>query len=232
MSTKFKIEDIRENDIFSESVHYRYIGPHETEADRHWILNVEANMRIKLDTAYITQLLTTANQYESIVEVGKEDKLYSAKDIADLKATDPTTTLREGDIKLKGIRSIWKGIYTSIVWTVEFEKQSKELSNRAFTTARTKQRDEALALIEAAKIGKKGVAKTATQVIEDLQNNPIFQTVKGDIRKLRGYKTQFESITGFYDVVDLDITTGSPLRQVNVNTITSLILDGVKYVVK
>ena len=57
----------------------------------------------------------------------------------------------------------------------------------------------------------------------------------GEMRILRGYKKQFVSRDGKYSCIDLDIKqtekeTGE--RLVNINTITELIFNGVKYVIK
>ena len=71
----------------------------------------------------------------------------------------------------------------------------------------------------------------AEQEIEKLISNPISTSIIEE-RILKGYKTQFKSINGLYDVIDLDITDGNGKRQVNINTIKWLIFDDVKYIVE
>lgn len=59
--------------------------------------------------------------------------------------------------------------------------------------------------------------------------------IEGEERTLRGYKLQFSSRDGKYKCMDMDIIrsikdTGE--RFVNINTISQLIYNGVKYVVE
>ena len=70
---------------------------------------------------------------------------------------------------------------------------------------------------------------------KQIQETPILSIEKGDERVLRGYKVQFASTNGFYDVVDMDITDdgkGANLRKVNINEIKWLVVDGIRYVVE
>lgn len=229
---KVNINDVRPGDVFSEEAHYRYTGK---SGAAHEFVHLGSNQTVKLSEKYVQDLLTTADQFDQEVEVGKEDKYWTTKQIEDAKKKGElpsNTTVREGDVRVPGIRSIWAGIYSSKVFTVNFNKQSKELSAKALATAKDVQLKEALDAIEKARTGKKGVAKTAEQVIRELQDNPILPVTAGEERTLRGYKVQFSSVNGSYDVVDMDITTGMNQRQVNVNTINWLVVDGIKYTVK
>ena len=68
-----------------------------------------------------------------------------------------------------------------------------------------------------------------------IQNNPIKDYIEGEDRVLRGYKIQFVSRDGRYDCVDMDIERTDKeagIRPVNINTISQLIYNGTKYVVK
>ena len=90
-----------------------------------------------------------------------------------------------------------------------------------------KQIEDALASVGTGKI-------TLEDAFKLVQDNPIFPIEKGEERVLRGYKVQFSSTNGFYDVVDMDIEDdgkGANLRKVNINEINWLVVDGVKYVV-
>lgn len=71
--------------------------------------------------------------------------------------------------------------------------------------------------------------------VEFIQNNPVKDYIEGEDRVLRGYKMQFVSRDGKYKCMDMDIKrTGKETgeRYVNINTISHLIYNGVKYVVE
>jgi hypothetical protein len=220
--TKINVSEIKTGDVFSEESHYIYEGWNgKTRQFKH----LESGQTINLDDKYVEDLLTTADQYDKEQEVGREDKLWTAKQLKDAN----NTVNREGDVRVKGIRSIWSGIHTSKVFTVCFTKQGKELSDTQLQKAKDAKLQQVLDAIDKAQKAKKGVVNAAKDAITDLLNNPIATYVPGDERVLRGYKVQFESITGNYDVIDMDI---NERRQVNVNTIKWLVVDGVKYIVK
>jgi hypothetical protein len=220
--TKINVSEIKTGDVFSEESHYIYEGWNgKTRQFKH----LESGQTINLDDKYVEDLLTTADQYDKEQEVGREDKLWTAKQLKDAN----NTVNREGDVRVKGIRSIWSGIHTSKVFTVCFTKQGKELSDTQLQKAKDAKLQQVLDAIDKAQKAKKGVVNAAKDAITDLLNSPIATYVPGDERVLRGYKVQFESITGNYDVIDMDI---NERRQVNVNTIKWLVVDGVKYIVK
>lgn len=227
----FDISAVEEGDIFSEQSHYVFNG--QKNGKDYQCLHVESGRVVNLNEQYITDLLKTADQYDKEVEVGREDKLWTAKQIEDAhKGVNKPVDLRVGDLRQKGIRSIWADIHSEQVFTVNFNKQNTELSDKAVAEAKQKKVDEVIAAITKAQKNKEGVAKVAEAAIREIMDNPILPIVKGDERKLRGFKTQFESINGSYNVIDMDITKGSQQRQVNVNAINWLLFNGVKYVVK
>lgn len=227
------LNDIEEGDIFSEQSHYVYTGK-RVGTDKLNFLHLESGQTVGLDEKYAGNLLQTADQYDNEVEIGIEDKKWTAKQIEDGEKAGNWTKgdVRVGDVKQKGILSIWNDIHSQQVFTVNFNKANKELSNKALGEAMALQATEALNKIAQAAKNKKGVAAVAAEVIKDLQLNPVIPIQKGDERVLRGYKTQFESINGVYDVVDMDIKTGVPKRQVNVRAINWLVYNNVKYLVK
>lgn len=231
--TKINLNEIEVGDVFSEQVHYTFIGKNN---DSYEFKHLGSGSTVKLNGKYVEDLLQTADQYQKEIEVGKEDKLWTTKQIADavksgeLKADHQ---VRVGDVRQEGIRTIWSNIHSSQVFTVSFNKQAKELSKKALHEAKQKQLDEAVQAIEAARIGKKGVAKIAEEAIKKIQENPVLPIEKGEERVLRGYKIQFTSVTGQYDVVDMDIDDPKGnVRKVNVNEINYLVFGGVKYIVK
>lgn len=224
-ATKILISEIEKGDIFSEESHYIYEGWNgSTRQFKH----LESGQIVNLDEKYVENLLVTADQFSKEEEIGKEDKFWTAKQLTDAK----NTTEREGDLKQKGIRSIWADIHSAKVFTVCFNKQGKELSAKAVQAAKDAKIAQLTDAIDLAMKNKKGVANTAKLVLKDILDNPITMLEKGEERILRGYKVQFSSINGSYDVVDMDIAPPNNRRKVNVNEINWLVIDGVKYIVK
>lgn len=228
------LSEMKENDVFSEESHYVYLGQTKTGIgsngniqNNYQFKHLESGKVINLDAKYVAELLTTADQYEKEVEVGREDKHWTAKQLEDAKKKGMTDvdTLREGDLKLEGIRSIWSNIHTTRVFSVCFDKKGKALTKKALTAAKDEQIQKALTEITAKKLSLEDAFRA-------IQDNPIFPIEKGEERVLRGYKVQFASTNGFYDVVDMDIEDdgkGSNLRKVNINEIKWLVIDGVRY---
>jgi hypothetical protein len=223
-----KLDEIEVGDVFSEESHYVYVGKNQ---NAYQFKHLESNQVVNLDSKYVSELLTTADQYDEEVVVGREDKLWTTKQIEEAKKKgqlEADANVREGDLKLKGIRSIWSDIHTTKVFSVCFDKKGKELSKKAFNTAKEKQIESALQMIGSGKV-------TMADALKQIQDNPVLQIEKGEERVLRGYKVQFASINGFYDVVDMDILDdgkGANLRKVNINEIKWLVIDNVKYVVE
>lgn len=257
MSTKqaINLNEIEIGDVFSEESHYVFTGK---SGNIFQFKHLESGNTINLDEKYVTDLLTTADQYEKEVEVGKEDKYWTDKqiEIAMVKGELPIDTkVRAGDVRVQGIRSIWAGIYSSQVFTVSFNKQSKTVSAKALKEARDKQLADVLAKLNgpqpqpAVTRGRGRPSKnipgimsakdlynwnpiTIEQALRDIQENPILTETPGEERILRGYKSQFTSVNGVYDVIDMDIVVGMNQRAVNVNEINWLVIDTVKYIVK
>jgi hypothetical protein len=221
------IKEINVGDVFSEESHYVYVGE---KNNQHQFKHLESGLVVNLDSKYVTELLKTADQYEEEVEVGVEDKFWTQKQIDDAKKKsllEADSPIRDGDLKLKGIRSVWSDIHTTEVFSVCFNKKGKELTKKAFNAAKDKQIQDALAEVGTGKI-------TLEDAFKKVQDNPINQIEKGEERVLRGYKIQFSSINGFYDVVDMDIEDdgkGSNVRKVNINEIKWLVVAGTKYIV-
>lgn len=221
------LNEIEVGDVFSEESHYVYLGQ---ENGKRQFKHLESGQKVNLDDRYVAELLQTADQYTEEVEVGVEDKHWTQKQIDDAKKKgllEADSTVREGDVKLKGIRSLWTDIHSTQVFSVCFNKKGKELTKKAFNAAKEKQIQEALANISSGKV-------TLEEAFKAIQENPIFPVEKGEERVLRGYKVQFSSANGFYDVIDMDIEDdgkGSNLRKVNINEINWLVVGGVKYVV-
>lgn len=222
------IAEINVGDVFSEESHYVYLGE---KNNTHQFKHLESAQVVNLDSKYVTELLKTADQFEEEVEVGVEDKHWTQKQIDEAKkkgTLEADSEVRDGDLKLKGIRSIWADIHTTEVFSVCFNKKGKALTKKAFTAAKDKQIQDALAQVGTGKITLEDAFKT-------VQDNPINQIETPEERVLRGYKVQFSSVSGFYDVVDMDIEDdgkGSNLRKVNITEIKWLVIGGIKYIVE
>jgi hypothetical protein len=223
------VSDIEVGDVFSEESHYVFTGVNNNLYD---FKHLESGQTIHLDEKYVSELLQTADQYYETITVGLEDKFWTQKQINEALKKGALTDdhgIREGDLKLKGIRSIWSEIHSKRVLAVCFNKKGKELTKKAFEALKQKQIDDTLVLVSSGKV-------TLEDAFKSIQNTPIVPVEKGEERILRGYKVQFVSVNGFYDVVDMDIPDdegkGANLRKVNINEIIWLIVDGVKYVVE
>lgn len=228
------INEIQVGDIFSEESRYLV---DTVKSDSIVFNHLESGKKVTLDNKYVTDLLKTADQYEKEVEVGREDKYWSQKQIDEAIAKGELkkdTQVRVGDVRVKGIRTIWENISSGQVFTVCFQKQGKELSTKAYNEKIESLAQKAFADILAAKSGKKSVTDTSINIIKDILKNPVLQFEPGENRVLRGFKVEFTSRDGKYSCVDMDIqgSYDSKLRQVNINTLLWLVYDNVKYVVK
>lgn len=207
---KVNLAEIEVGDIFSEESHYIV---KEVKSGSIVFEHLESGKNVSLSNEYVHDMLNTSDQYEKEVKVTKEDK-------------------KDGTV---GIRTIFEGIKSSEVFTVVFKKQDKPKTKKQIESEREAQRAEAVALIDKAKKNKKSMAVAYKEALEFIQNNPIKDYVDGEDRVLRGYKMQFVSRDGKYRCMDMDIErndkeTGE--RLVNINTISQLIYNGVKYIVE
>jgi hypothetical protein len=212
-------------EYFSETSYFKLLG---SKGENAVMLNLNTNEEVEISNQYVQASLTSASQFTSTVKVGKEDKYWTQKQIEDQQKKDHTFVAVVGDLKLKGMKTIWDDI-SSQVFTVTYRKVGKELSAKAYDKLLEDKANEVLALIEEAKNSKKGVAKAASTVIVDLLKNPITRNVEGELRVLTGRKLQFTSQDGFFKVVDFEVTDGQP-RSVNINTVEEIIVNGVKYI--
>lgn len=230
--------DIKLGDIFSESSHYIFRGRREEGTGRNKkginkFLHLASNTEIELGDPYVEHLLNSADQYSEEIKVGKEDKFWTAKQIEEyIKTAEGAkgTPPRVGDLRLKGIRTIWSEIYDSKVFTVCYIKADKKKAKKQLEAEKSAQLQEALS-----KLGSRNIVASVKSVIEKIQENPILDFIPGDERTLRGYKVQFSSVNGLYDVIDMDLPETDQnrrIRSVNVNEIIWLGIDGVKYIVE
>jgi hypothetical protein len=207
---EIKMSEIKVGDVFSEESHYKMLSKTVNSVN---FLHIESNTEVAIDRGYVQHLLKSADQYEEIKEVTKEDK-------------------KDGT---PGIRTIFENIHSGKVFTVTFKKQDTPKSAKKFNAEVDAIVKEVCEEIDKVKNSKKGVADWAKKTIYALMTNPISKIEEGEMRTLRGFKLQFNSRDGKYRCLDMDIertSKESGERFVNINTISELIVDGVKYVVK
>lgn len=204
------IKQLKEGDILSETSHYivKYLRNGSVILKHH-----EGGTEVALSLDYIQSFTNSADEVIEEVHVTKEDK-------------------KDGT---KGIRSIFEGIKSSEVFTVVFQKQDKAKTKKQYEAEREARRQEAVAIIDKAKKQKKSMAEAYKLALEHVQNNPIRDFIEGEDRVLRGHKMQFVSRDGKYKCMDMDVERNSKEtgeRLVNINTISQLVYNGVKYVVE
>ena len=205
-----KINELREGSVISESSHYIVKSIAGSTAR---LTHYESGEEVQIGLTYLKGYTNSADLYDATVKVTKEDK-------------------KDGTL---GIRSIWENIHSGQVFTVCFKKQDKPKSKRKLQEEIDAIVEQFSNSIDTVKNNKKGVANAAKNLITELVNNPILPYEEGEERVLRGYKIQFVSRDGKYKCMDMDIErtekeTGE--RLVNINTISCLIYNGVKYVVE
>lgn len=231
-------KEVMKGDCFSEISHYIYDSVTPTDKTLHILKHLETGTPVTLRQTYLENMTYNSNYFTEEVMVGREDKFWTDKQITDaVKAGDLLADhkVRAGDVRIKGIRTIFQEIYDSHVGIFCYLKQDKVLSKKELETRRSAQIATCLAAILKVQKNKEGVAKEAEVQLKQLQDNPILPYEKGDERILRGYKVQFESRDGRYDCVDMDIDISkgeSNLRPVNINTLLWIVYKGKKYIVE
>ena len=205
-----QVNQLKQGSIISESSHYVV---NRISGSRAWLTHFESGEEVEIGVSYLKNYTNSADLYTEEVRVTKEDK-------------------KDGTL---GIRSIWENIHSGQVFTVCFKKQDKPKSKRKIQEEVDAIIEQFSNSIDEVKNSKKGVANAAKNLITELINNPVLPYEEGEERVLRGYKIQFESRDGRYNCVDMDITRTekeSGIRPVNINTISYLIFDGIKYIVE
>lgn len=222
------IEELRSGDVLSEISHYivQSINKHNDQVK---VKHLQTDNELVLGTSYVSDLLKTADQYQKEVKVGKEDKKWTSKQISDaIKAGDiKENEVFVGDVRLKGIKTLWQEIHSSQVFTVCFKKQDKKLTKKALQS----KKDDVISKFQDL-LDRRPTNKEIEKELQVILDNPIIDYEEGEDRILRGYKIQFLSEDGKYDCIDMDITKGINVRPVNINTIQWLVYDGVRYILE
>lgn len=214
------IKDVQIADVFSEVNYFtvQALNSNGTVDLKHQ----STGETVTVSNEYLEKFLSSADQYQEEVKVGIEDKLWTAKQIADAKRTD----VQVGDLRVPGLKTIWDSIGQS-VFCVEFTKKATPLSKKAYDAAVQAKMDEVAEAIEKAQRNKKGVGNVAKEEVLKLINNPILNHIPGEVRTMRAYKLQHTSTDGQYAVMDMD---KGEKRSVNLPTVSCIVVNGVKYV--
>ena len=241
------IEKLKDGDILHEMPHYVVIQDENTPKDAFAFFNLESEEVVSISADYVKMCLHSADHFDRAVKIGKEDKYWTEKQVKDWKTEHSNLTVeqlfaleipRVGDLKLKGIRTIFQEIPLGAVFTVVFRKADTPLTQKKYKELLQKQIDEAVTIIEETAKSKKGVAIKAAEVLKNVQENPILPYEPGELRTLRGFKLENYSRDGKYDCYDMDMpdtkspkTVGKPsnIRQVNINTIVQIVYNNTQY---
>lgn len=227
-----RITKLKPGQICSELSVYRVdkVGSESTA-----LTILPSNQKISISNEYVASNLVSANNYDDEEIVGKEDKLWTQKQVDDYFAKASETEkefnkdLRVGDVRVKGIRTLFSEIGEH-VFTVVYRKQDTPKSAKAIKAEKETKAQQLVDALEKAKEQHKSMSKVAAKFVEDLLKNPVLDFVPGEMRTLVGYKIGTHiPRDGKYFVMDCEI--GEP-RLVNINTIQELIYNGVKYIVE
>ena len=145
------------------------------QGDAVTLTNLNNGREVTYSKAYAESLCDSAHYFDKTVEVGIEDKFWTASQIAKEK---PGDDIRAGDLKLLGIQSLFKNI-GSEVFTVVFKKQDTPKTKKAYK----EEVDKAIA-----------ECKADPSRFEHYIKNPILDYVPGELRTLHGVKLEFNSL--------------------------------------
>lgn len=218
------VADAQAGHKFSEISHYEYL--HDNHDGTHAMQQMSTGDIIHVSGEYIENLMNSAEQYQSEVKVGLEDKHWTARQIKNAVAAGKFSEEHApeiGDLRVPGIRSIWEGIHSKHVFTVMFLAQSKE-TQRELQLRKEAQAESLAAQIRSGQ-NLSELRETVKSLINSAQDDPIVKVPRE--RVLRGYKLQYTSRDGKYLCMDTDLMEERP---VNINTIQWLVYDNVKYV--
>lgn len=205
-----ELEKIIPGDIFNEESHYVVKG---TKHDCIVFKHLETEQEVALNNRYVIDILFSGKQHDTVVPVTREDK-------------------KDGTL---GIRSIFENIHSGKVFRVTFIKQDKPKTKKQYNLDLENQVSQASIIIKKEIESGQTPENAYNKALTWVQNNPILNYFPGETRVLNGWKIQFTSRDGKYDCVDADLRDAGEvnyIRQVNINSIVELIVDGIKYYVE
>ena len=215
------ISEIQKGDCFSETSYYSFL-----EKNKGGLLmkHMGTGKEVLLSEEYVQHMLFSSDIYETELEVGIEDKLWTQAQID----KDKPTGVKVGDVRVPGIKTVWDRIGDK-VFACEFTKKDTPLSKKAFDALVQSKMDEIGNKVDNAQKNKKSVSTVAKEIALKLINNPILNYIPGESRVMGAYKLQHNSVDGHYAVMDMD---KGEKRVVNAATLNWIVVDGVKYIKK
>lgn len=194
---------IQKKDFLTELTKYTFL---RKEGDK-FIFSAETGEvteEVQLSEEYVNTFLTSSTYYTETKKVTREDK----------KNGEP------------GIRTIFAQIPTHAAFSCIFTKQSKKLKKSEVESNKKAVLNSFEQVLKAARGRRKSMTEAGLDFVKDLLENPVADTAPGEDRFLAGYKTTTESRDGKYMCMDTNI---NDVRPVNINTLKSLVYNGIKY---
>lgn len=181
---------------------------------------------------YMDMFCTNPYDFDEVIEIGKRDKLWTANQLEATMFASGQEKPRVGDVRVPGIETVWNSIGKGDIFTAVFRKQDEKLSKKEVARLKEEQTQKVVSAVRSATVDN--FLSTIEGIIEEIQANPVLDHKPGELRTLVGYKVQFSSPDGFYQVVDLEKegNGGKPNASVNINTLEELIINRKKYIVK
>jgi hypothetical protein len=109
------IKLLKEGDVLSEISHYKVMSVNKMNESVH-LLHQESGESVQISKGYIKDHIVSGDEYDTEIKVGREDKFWTEKQI-ELLSVNPHN-VKPGDLRQKGIRTIWEEIYTPHVFTI------------------------------------------------------------------------------------------------------------------
>lgn len=238
-------KEIKQGEYFSLASHYQSKEDSLLSNQMVHAVQLSDDSPIAITGSYVAGKCKSASYFEEIVHVGYENKYWTKKQVTDWIQNENLTetaieegwtdddwfntindTPRVGDLKLKGIKSIFEDIRDQSVFTVFFYKVDKKKTKKEYNAEIESRVQKFMEPVIKAKTSKKSMEDAAREAVMDLIENPVLDYHPGELRQMICYKEQFSSKDGRYKVFDLE---AKETRLVNLPKVQTIIYDKVKY---
>lgn len=240
-----ELQKLNKDEFLSEISHYKVKNNEKLSPnfnDTIEITNLSTGENVGIGSRYIQQYCISAEQYDEIIKVGKEDKYWTKGQVntwisnyLQSHAVDNNFVALEefanevprvGDLKLEGIRSVFQNIRDQTAFTVWFYKVDNKKTKKAYNEEVEARVQSFLEPVLKAKASKKSMEDAVRAGVKELIENPVLDYIPGELRKMICYKKDFSSRDGNYKVFDLEKQS---IGSVNIKTIQSIVINGKKY---
>ncbi len=223
-------QDLRAGDFLTELSNYTVL---KTSVDSVDLVHGNTGQKVTIGKPYAEVFLIPADQFVKEEKVGREDTYWTQKQIDEAvsKGVPGAEKLTVGDLKAKGIRSIFLDYPLNTACAVCFVKKDKPLSKAAYEKALEEKTQRDLLEITAGN-------KSLKEVLVESNRNPVLGYVPGEERVMIGYKMSNLSATSDYDFMDVKVPGSTQTgfthlqKSIDLSTIKWMVADGVKYSVK